>query len=57
MSEKCMEVQQVSKSFSGKKVVDDLLLYVRKGETLGLLGHNRSTIITQKYDIFFLDCM
>ena len=57
MSEKCMEVQQVSKSFSEKKVVYDVLLYVRKGETFGLLGHNRSTIITQKYDIFFLDCM
>ena len=40
MSENCIEVQNVSKSFVGRKVVDDLTLVVKKGETYGLLGHN-----------------
>lgn len=40
MSESIIEVQNVSKSFSGRKVVDDLTLVVEKGETYGLLGHN-----------------
>lgn len=38
MSENCIEVQNVSKSFVGRKVVDDLTLVVKKGETYGLLG-------------------
>ena len=40
MSENCIEVRNVSKSFSGRKVVDDLNLEVKRGETFGLLGHN-----------------
>ena len=40
MSENCIEVRNVSKSFSGRKVVDDLKLEVKRGETFGLLGHN-----------------
>lgn len=40
MSEICIKVQNVSKAFAGRKVVDDLTLEVKKGETFGLLGHN-----------------
>lgn len=40
MSENCIEVRNVSKSFAGRKVVDGLTLGVKKGETFGLLGHN-----------------
>ena len=40
MKENCIEVQNVSKPFAGRKVVDGLILHVKKGETFGLLGHN-----------------
>ena len=40
MSENCIKVRNVTKSFSGRKVVDDLSFDVRKGEVFGLLGHN-----------------
>lgn len=40
MSETCIEVRKVSKSFRGRKVVDELSLEVKRGETFGLLGHN-----------------
>lgn len=40
MSETCIEVRKVSKSFRGRKVVDGLSLEVKRGETFGLLGHN-----------------
>ena len=38
MDEKIIELKHVSKSFSGKRVLDDINLYVKKGEFLTLLG-------------------
>ena len=32
MEEQCIRIQNLSKSFSGRKVVDDLSLAVKKGE-------------------------
>lgn len=40
MSENCICVRNVTKSFSGRKVVDGLSFEVKKGEVYGLLGHN-----------------
>lgn len=36
----CMEVKGLTKSFAGRKVVDNLSFAVRRGEVFGLLGHN-----------------
>ena len=33
-----INLQHITKSFGGKKVLDDINLYVRKGEFLTLLG-------------------
>ena len=35
-----LEIKQLSKSYKGKKAVDDLSLTVKKGKFFGLLGHN-----------------
>lgn len=40
MNEDIIEVRNISKSFGGRKVVDDLSLSVNSGEVFGLLGHN-----------------
>lgn len=40
MKEKCIQVKNLTKSFSGRRVVDDLSLEVTKGEVFALLGHN-----------------
>ena len=40
MSKKCIEVRNLTKSFHGRKVVDDLSFSVEKGQVFGLLGHN-----------------
>ena len=40
MSESIISVSNISKSFGGRKVVDDLSLSVAQGEVFGLLGHN-----------------
>lgn len=40
MSETCISVQNVSKSFGTRKVVNGLSFDVAKGEVFGLLGHN-----------------
>lgn len=40
MCELCIEVKNVSKSFQGRRVVDNLSLEVKRGESFGLLGHN-----------------
>lgn len=36
----CIEVKDLTKSFHGRTVVDDLTFCVEKGEVFGLLGHN-----------------
>lgn len=36
----CIEVKNLTKSFSGRTVVDQLSLQVQTGEVFGLLGHN-----------------
>lgn len=36
----CIEVKDLTKSFHGRKVVDELNFCVEKGEVFGLLGHN-----------------
>lgn len=36
----CIEVDHLTKSFKGRKVVDDLSFSVERGEVFGILGHN-----------------
>ena len=36
----CIEVNNFTKSFHGRTVVDGLSFRVKKGEVFGLLGHN-----------------
>lgn len=40
MSEPAVSVKNLTKSFSGRRVVDDLSLEVQRGEVFALLGHN-----------------
>ena len=40
MCETCISVKNATKSFGGRKVVDDLSFTVKRGEVFGLLGHN-----------------
>ena len=40
-----IRVQNLTKSFGGRKVVDDLSFSVKRGEVFALLGHNKSTTI------------
>lgn len=40
MKEICIEVSHLSKSYNGRKVVDDVSFTVEKGMVFGLLGHN-----------------
>ncbi len=40
MSENCIEVKNLNKSFGKRKVVSGLSFDVKKGEAFGLLGHN-----------------
>ena len=40
MEEPCIHVQNLTKSFSGRRVVDDLSFSIEKGEVFALLGHN-----------------
>ena len=42
MKENCICVRNASKSYGGRKVVDDLSFEVKKGEVFGLLGHLRN---------------
>ena len=48
MNEPAVSVRRLTKSFSGRRVVDDLSFDVQRGEVFALLGHNgagKSTII------------
>ena len=40
MNEPAVSVRNLTKSFSGRRVVDDLSFDVQKGEVFALLGHN-----------------
>ena len=40
MEENCIVVENLSKSFNQKKVIDNLSFIVKKDEVFGLLGHN-----------------
>ena len=40
MNEQCIQVKNLTKSFSGRKVIHDLSFEVNKGEVFALLGHN-----------------
>lgn len=40
MNEQCIQVKNLAKSFSGRKVIHDLSFEVNKGEVFALLGHN-----------------
>ena len=40
MNEPAVSVQNLTKSFSGRRVVDGLSFEVRRGEVFALLGHN-----------------
>ena len=40
MNEKCIQVKNLTKSFSGRKVINNLSFEVNKGEVFALLGHN-----------------
>ena len=40
MNEPSVSVRNLTKSFTGRRVVDDLSFNVRKGEVFALLGHN-----------------
>ncbi len=58
MSEKILDVKNLTKSFDAKKVLDDLSFEVKKGEVFGLLGPNgagKTTIIRIILDIIRAD--
>ena len=50
MTEHIIDIKHLSKSFSGKKVLDDINLYIRRGEFLTLLGPSgcgKTTLLRQ----------
>lgn len=40
MNEQCIQVKNLTKSFAGRKVINELSFEVNKGEMFALLGHN-----------------
>lgn len=40
MNEQCIQVKKLTKSFSGRNVINKLSFEVKKGEVFALLGHN-----------------
>jgi lipopolysaccharide export system ATP-binding protein len=51
MSPKTLKTQELSKSYRGRKVVDNVSLWVRQGEVVGLLGPNGAGKTTSFYMI------
>ena len=50
MTDHIIDIKHLSKSFSGKKVLDDINLYIRRGEFLTLLGPSgcgKTTLLRQ----------
>ncbi|MBR4757132.1 MAG: ABC transporter ATP-binding protein, partial [Bacteroidales bacterium] len=50
MTDNIIDIKHLSKSFSGKKVLDDINLYIRRGEFLTLLGPSgcgKTTLLRQ----------
>ena len=55
----CIEVNDLTKSFNGRVVVDKITFRIEKGEVFGLLGHNgtgKSTIIDLLLGLKKPDC-
>jgi lipopolysaccharide export system ATP-binding protein len=48
---KSLETREISKTYRGRKVVDDVSLYVKEGEVVGLLGPNGAGKTTSFYMI------
>lgn len=48
-SERCLEVNDLEKSYGGRKVVNGLSFYVKQGEIVGLLGPNGAGKTTAFY--------
>ena len=56
MNEQCIQVKNLTKSFSGRKVINDLSFEVYKGEVFALLGHNGAGKSTTIDLILGLEC-
>ena len=55
---KVLEVKNVSKSFDGKKIIDNVSFSIEKGKIVGLLGRNgsgKSTILKMINDLLTID--
>ena len=53
-----LEIKDVSKSFDGKKIVDDVSFNIEQGKIVGLLGKNgsgKTTIIKMINDLLTVD--
>src|SRR6516225_1243796 len=48
---KKLETREISKTYRGRRVVDDVSLFVQKGEVVGLLGPNGAGKTTSFYMI------
>src|SRR5690349_16597604 len=46
-----LETKEISKTYRGRKVVDDVTVYVQQGEVVGLLGPNGAGKTTSFYMI------
>ena len=46
-----LQTAEISKSYSGRKVVDNVSLWVKQGEVVGLLGPNGAGKTTSFYMI------
>ena len=51
MSGRILQTNEISKAYRGRKVVDDVSVWVRQGEVVGLLGPNGAGKTTSFYMI------